>query len=75
MSSMMNEASPIEIEKHTALALEIDLTMREMAPAGWKEDLDGPRGRQVLNALYPLMAKNKVATQALFDIIKNQPGY
>ena len=75
MSSMMHEDSPIEIEKHTALALEIDLTMREMAPAGWKEDLDGPRGRQVLNALYPLMAKNKVATQALFDIIKNQPGY
>jgi type I restriction enzyme R subunit len=29
----------------------------------------------VLNALYPLMAKNKTATQRLFDIIKNQPGY
>jgi type I restriction enzyme R subunit len=49
--------------------------MREKAPAGWKEDIDGPRGRQVLNALYPLMEKNKAATQRLFDIIKNQPGY
>jgi type I restriction enzyme R subunit len=71
----MNDDGPIEIEAHAALALEIDLTMREKAPAGWKEDIDGPRGRQVLNALYHLMEKNKAATQRLFDIIKNQPGY
>ena len=63
------------MEQYAALALEIDLTMREQAPAGWKEDIDGPRGRQVINALYPLMARNKAATQRLFDIIKNQPGY
>jgi type I restriction enzyme R subunit len=75
MSSVMQEEGPDVIQKHAALALEIDLTMREQAPAGWKEDIDGPRGRQVLNALYPLMAKNKVATQRLFDIVKNQPGY
>ncbi|NQW99670.1 restriction endonuclease subunit R, partial [bacterium] len=75
MSSILKEESHDEIQKRAELALEIDLTMREKAPAGWKEDLDGPRGRQVLNALYPLLAKNKVATQALFDIVKNQPGY
>jgi type I restriction enzyme R subunit len=75
MCSMMKEEGPDEIQKNAALALEIDLTMREQAPAGWKEDIDGPRGRQVLNALYPLMSKDKAATQALFDIIKNQPGY
>ena len=74
-SSVIKEDGPIEIQIHAALALEIDLTMREKAPAGWKEDIDGPRGRQVLNALYPLMEKNKAATQRLFDIIKNQPGY
>ena len=74
-SSIMNEYGPNEIRIYAALALEIDLTMREKAPAGWKEDIDGPRGRQVLNALYPLMEKNKAATQRLFDIIKNQPGY
>ena len=75
MCSIMKEEGPDEIQKHAALALEIDLTMREQAPAGWKEDIDGPRGRQVLNALYPLMSKDKAATQALFDLIKNQPGY
>jgi type I restriction enzyme R subunit len=75
MCSIMEEEGPDEIQKHAALALEIDLTMREQAPAGWKEDIDGPRGRQVLNALYPLMSKDKAATQALFDLIKNQPGY
>jgi type I restriction enzyme R subunit len=75
MSSILQEEGPDVIQKHAALALEIDMTMREKAPAGWKEDIDGPRGKQVINALYPLMAKNKAATQALFDIIKNQPGY
>jgi len=29
----------------------------------------------VLNALYPIMALDCEATQAVFDIIKNQPGY
>ena len=75
MSSRMEEGTPDWMEQYAALALEIDLTMREQAPAGWKEDIDGPRGRQVINALYPLMARNKAATQRLFDIIKNQPGY
>jgi type I restriction enzyme R subunit len=49
--------------------------MREKAPAGWKEDLDGPKGKQVLNALFPVMNRDRRATLALFDLIKNQPGY
>jgi type I restriction enzyme R subunit len=28
-----------------------------------------------LNAIFPIMDKNKAATAALFEIIKNQPGY
>ena len=75
MSSVVREESPLEIGERAALALEIDLTMREKAPAGWKEDIDGPRGRQVLNALFPIMNSDRRATLALFDIIKNQPGY
>ena len=47
--------------------------MRERAPAGWKGD--ETREKQVLNALFPLMGKDKTATQAIFDIIRNQPGY
>jgi hypothetical protein len=55
------------------VALEIDLTMRERAPAGWKGD--DTREKQVLNALFPIMARDRTATQAIFEIIKNQPGY
>ncbi len=55
------------------LALEIDRAMREHAPAGWKGDQQ--REKEVLNALYPLMNRDRNATVALFELIKNQPGY
>ena len=55
------------------LALAIDRTMRERAPAGWKGDQ--ALEAQVLNALFPLLNRNREATLALFEIIKNQPGY
>lgn len=55
------------------LALDIDRVMRERAPAGWKGDQ--AREAQVLNALFPLLDRNRQATLALFDLIKNQPGY
>jgi type I restriction enzyme R subunit len=54
-------------------ALQIDRTVREQAPAGWKGDQ--AREAQVLNALFPLLERNREATMALFEIIKNQPGY
>ena len=57
------------------LAIDIDLAMRERAPAGWKSDTEGPKGVQVLNALFPIMSRDREATQAIFEIIKNQPGY
>jgi type I restriction enzyme R subunit len=47
--------------------------MRQKAPAGWKGD--STREAQVLNALYPLLSRDRAATQAIFEIIKNQPGY
>jgi type I restriction enzyme, R subunit len=55
------------------IALEIDLAMREKAPSGWKGD--DIREKQVLNALFPIMSRDRAATQAIFEIIKNQPGY
>jgi type I restriction enzyme R subunit len=55
------------------LALEIDRAMRERAPAGWKGDQ--AREAQVLNALFPLLDRNREATLTLFELIKNQPGY
>jgi len=56
-----------------ALALEIDRTMREQAPAGWHGDQ--AREAQVLNALFPLLDRNREATLALFELVKHQPGY
>jgi type I restriction enzyme R subunit len=55
------------------LALEIDRVMRERAPAGWKGDQ--AREAQVLNALFPLLNRNREATLALFELVQNQPGY
>ncbi len=64
---------PADDDGKAKLALEIDQVMRERAPAGWKGD--DIREKQVLNALYPIMARDRTATQAVFEIIKNQPGY
>jgi type I restriction enzyme R subunit len=64
---------PVDEGEKAKLALEIDLAMREKAPAGWKGD--DIREKQVLNALFPLMSRDRTATQAVFEIIKNQPGY
>jgi type I restriction enzyme R subunit len=60
-------------EERARLALEIDRTMRERAPAGWKGDQ--AREAQVLNAIFPLLNRDRDATLALFELIKNQPGY
>jgi type I restriction enzyme R subunit len=55
------------------IALELDRAMREKAPAGWKGD--DTREKQVLNALFPIMSRDRQATLAIFDIIMHQSGY
>jgi len=64
---------PANDDDKAALALRIDLALRERAPAGWKGDQ--AREAQVLNVLFPILERDREATLALFDIIKNQPGY
>jgi type I restriction enzyme R subunit len=71
--SIVREESPMEQEQRAAIALQIDQAMREKAPAGWKGD--DAREKQVLNAIYPIMSRDRQATLAVFEIIKNQPGY
>ncbi len=66
---------PTDEDGKAELALQIDRTLREQAPAGWQDDADGPRGAQVLNALFPLFNRDRTATQAMFEIVKNQQGY
>ena len=62
-----------QAEDQAALALKIDRAMRERAPAGWYGDQ--AREAQILNALFPLMGRDREATRAIFEIIKHQPGY
>jgi type I restriction enzyme, R subunit len=64
---------PTDDDDKARLALELDQAMREQAPAGWKGD--DTREKQVLNALFPIISRDRVATQAIFEIIKNQPTY
>jgi type I restriction enzyme R subunit len=64
---------PTPDEARAEFALRVDRTVRERAPAGWKGDQ--AREAQVLNALYPLLDRDREATRALFEIVKNQPGY
>jgi type I restriction enzyme, R subunit len=60
-------------DEKAALALTIDLTVRERAPAGWRGDQ--AREAQLLNALFPILNRDREATVALFDIIRNQSAY
>lgn len=64
---------PDRDEDKALLAVRIDSVVREHAPAGWKGDQ--AREAQVLNALFPLLDRDREATKTLFEIIKNQPGY
>jgi len=73
MPAGVEEALPEHKDGRVRLALEIDQVMRERAPAGWKGDQ--AREAQVLNGLYPLLHRDREATLALFELIKNQPEY
>jgi type I restriction enzyme R subunit len=69
----IRELTTTEQERNAHLALVIDETMREHAPAGWRGDQ--VRENQVLNALFPLLNRDRAATMRLFELLKNQPGY
>ena len=60
-------------DERADLALRIDQAMRDHAPSGWKGD--DIREKQVLNVLFPILERDRAATLALFEIIKNQPGH
>lgn len=60
-------------DKLVVMALDIDRAMREQAPAGWRGD--PARESQVLNALFPIMERDRAATRAVFELIKNQAAY
>ena len=67
------QEAPDEHEARAALALRIDQAMRERAPAGWRGDQ--AREARVLDALFHLMGRDREATRAIFEVIKQQAGY
>ena len=64
---------PTSDEDRADLALQIDHAVREQAPADWYGDQ--AREAQVLNAIYPILNRDREATEAVFEIIKQQSGY
>ena len=57
------------------LTLKLDGAMQAQAPAGWKDEPDGPKARQVQNALFRLLDKDRAATLALFELLRHQAAY
>ncbi|OFE12347.1 restriction endonuclease subunit R [Pseudohongiella acticola] len=72
----LRDTAPGEVseeQRRLDVTLQIDQAMREQAPAGWRGDT--ARERVVLNALFPILARDRAATEAVFELIKNQAGY
>jgi type I restriction enzyme R subunit len=72
----LRDTAPGEVsedERRLNVTLEIDRAMRERAPAGWRGD--SAREKVVLNALFPILGRDRDATTAVFELIKNQAGY
>lgn len=60
-------------EARVQLALDIDRAMRTEAPAGWKGDQS--REAVVQNTLFKLLGRDREATIAMFEVVRQQPGY
>ncbi|MBU1189365.1 MAG: type I restriction endonuclease subunit R [Gammaproteobacteria bacterium] len=73
LSRLVAEDTGAYLPPKVSLALKLDRAMREQAPADWRGDT--ARESQVLNALFPIMGRDRKATQAVFELIKNQASY
>jgi type I restriction enzyme R subunit len=64
---------PADEQARAELALALDAAVRQSAPADWRGD--ETRERQIQNALYPLLGRDRVTTLALFELLKHQGAY
>ena len=55
------------------LALQLDAAIKAGAPSGFRGD--ETRERMVQNIIHETLGQTKEATRAVFEIVKNQPGY
>jgi type I restriction enzyme, R subunit len=67
------ESPTVDDNELVNLALEIDRVMSKKAPSGWRGD--EAREKQVLNALFPVMQRDRETTMALFELLKNRGSY
>jgi type I restriction enzyme R subunit len=70
---MAAEPTPEYGDERLQLALRLDAAIKSNAPSGWKGD--EVKERVVLNTIHKTLGKTREATLAVFDIVKNQPGY
>lgn len=64
---------PTDPDDRATLAIQLDDAVRQNAPAGFRGD--AAREAQIVNAIFPMLARDRDATRGLFEIIKNQAGY
>lgn len=69
----MAEAKTAYGDEHLQLALKLDKAIKAEAPAGWKGD--EVKERVVQNLIHKAIGKSREATLAVFELVKNQPGY
>ena len=60
-------------DERLQLALKLDALIKAEAPAGWKGD--EVKERVVQNLIHKALGKSREATLAVFELVKNQPGY
>lgn len=81
LPAILANANPVHVgenanvpqQRLVEMALAIDRAMHEDAPSDWRGD--DAREKQVLNALFPIMQRDRDATRAVFELIKQQAGY
>ena len=67
------EAKTAYGDERLQLTLKLDKAIKAEAPAGWKGD--EVKERVVQNLIHKALGKSREATLAVFELVKNQPGY
>ena len=67
------EPRPEYGDERAQMALRLDIAIKAQAPAGWRGDQ--VKESVVLNTIHRKLGKDREATMAVFDIVKNQAGY
>ncbi len=69
----VDDDAPDRKDRLLGITLDIDKVMLNEAPADWNGD--SARESQILNALFKVLGRNRNATSAVFELIKQQADY